>query len=306
MSINARSSRSELLHEHTRWLTTAQPEADVLVATLLRIGPESTRLAHLINLKERALPALARGAVALPRLPESQQEGAQKALQTALEAVGADAAAPVVVAAMASGQPTRQRLAIACLFVLTIPAALPDLFSTLWAQENHGTSLAARTAQRYWHTQEFMQLCDDLRALCLDGETQTRQKAIAVLAAVRDRKSLPTFVQFLGVKPKEIADSSLQALIDVTKQDFGTTERRWRAWLAEQERASRIAWLLDALERPNLAIRSHAHEELRTLTGRDFGYRSDASPTARDAAIDAWLSWWQQEQKLPDAASRWP
>ena len=47
-----------------------------------------------------------------------------------------------------------------------------------------------------------------------------------------------------------------------------------------------------------------AHEVLRALTGRDFGYSADSSAEGREEAVEAWETWWManRERLVPDSA----
>lgn len=52
------------------------------------------------------------------------------------------------------------------------------------------------------------------------------------------------------------------------------------------------------------SIRETAFDWLQRRTGETFGYRPDASPEERDAAIDAWRAWWARSTEIADPMTR--
>jgi hypothetical protein len=91
-----------------------------------------------------------------------------------------------------------------------------------------------------------------------------------------------------------IAEPARRALISLTKQDFGTAARKWRAWWSKHRREHRIEWLLEGLASKDADIRRSAVEDLRMLTGEFFDYQYDAARRDREQARQRWIEWWQQ------------
>ena len=74
-----------------------------------------------------------------------------------------------------------------------------------------------------------------------------------------------------------------RALVVLTAQDFGTSERKWRKWYEGAKKHHRIEWLIDGLTHKEDAIRESAIQELRRLTGEYFGYHHDLPRKERDS-----------------------
>ncbi len=85
-----------------------------------------------------------------------------------------------------------------------------------------------------------------------------------------------------------------RALVALTAQDFGASERKWRKWWDGARRRHRIEWLIDGLGHKEDAIREAAIHDLRRLTGEYFGYHHDLPRRERDAAAERWAAWWRE------------
>jgi hypothetical protein len=90
------------------------------------------------------------------------------------------------------------------------------------------------------------------------------------------------------------SDHLRRALIVLTAQDFGTSERKWRKWYEGARKRHRIEWLIDGLTHKEDAIRENAINDLRRLTGEYFGYHHDLPRKERDAAAERWTHWWRE------------
>lgn len=64
--------------------------------------------------------------------------------------------------------------------------------------------------------------------------------------------------------------------------------------LAEHAFRPAVPKLIDGLEDPVLAVRSGFLESLRTITGRQFGFRPDGRETERKRPLQEWRDWWAQ------------
>ena len=80
----------------------------------------------------------------------------------------------------------------------------------------------------------------------------------------------------------------------LTKQDFGISERKWRRWWDENRTRHRLEWLIDGLSHKEAAVRQSAIDDLRRITGEDFGYQTDLPRRDRDQVIAKWRAWWSE------------
>ena len=286
-------AREALLQATARaWLAhPVDDEAEALVATLQQ-DVESARaaVARVTALGSRALPALARAFPgAKSSLDESAADAANRLLATPLfdviRRLGEDRAAPIVVFALDhKDRHVRFGAVVACK-QLEIPAALPGLGRRLFDPEPRIAALATDALAHSRDLPGYDAVLTRLRDLCRRGDDTERRFAVRALAGLRDVEAMNVLIDLLPVRPRELAEEARLALVEITRQDFGVAERRWRAWLADHGSAPRRRWLLDALAHRELPLRRAAAEDLADEGVALFGYRADASPGDRHDAL---------------------
>ncbi len=95
----------------------------------------------------------------------------------------------------------------------------------------------------------------------------------------------------------DAAEVSRRALFQLTGQDLGNSNRKWRSWWESNQGRHRIEWMLDGLSHKNAEVRKHASETLRNITGEFFGYGHDLPKKERDKTRKLWEEWWQESGK---------
>lgn len=117
-------------------------------------------------------------------------------------------------------------------------------------------------------------------------------KAAAAIVALGDTESIGDLIGSLA-RADQSSHHVRNALVALTAQDFGLSEKKWRKWWAVARRKHRIAWLIDGLVHRDDSIRANAIHELRRLTGEYFGYHHDLPRKEREAAAEQWATWWR-------------
>ncbi len=117
--------------------------------------------------------------------------------------------------------------------------------------------------------------------------------ALIGITELRDRLAVPLLVDLVESKDADVADAARQALIEITRQDFGRKGRRWRSWMAAHGEEARIDWLFAGLGHRVADIRFAASEELWQITGEYFGYHHDSPKREREGARERWRDWWR-------------
>ncbi|MBI1948476.1 MAG: hypothetical protein HYS27_22510 [Deltaproteobacteria bacterium] len=311
-SPGARARESLLLATHRAWLAHDDDENDALVGRLATQGEGERRQALLSVLAQRlaVLPSLARyfpgslaehpfgGMSARPEVVEFSD------CLHCLVRFGADLAAPILIAELDHEDRLHRYAAVWALSALRVPAALPRLALRIFDPEIAVATLALEVLDGYRDAPDFEKVVAGVRDLLRRGDDFQRARAVLAAAELRDRAALLALVELLGTRPVELSDDAQRALVEITKQDFGTADRRWRAWIADNEAVPRTRWLIDGLRSPDEHIRRGSQAELNKLTGQFFGYRFDASRADRETGLQAWNDWWSGQAK--DAPGRWP
>jgi hypothetical protein len=114
--------------------------------------------------------------------------------------------------------------------------------------------------------------------------------AVAELADVHAMSDLIDTVARDGKR----GEHARRALVGLAKQDFGTSERKWRKWWEDNRRHHRVEWLIEGLGHKEAAIRQSAAEDLRKLTGEYFGFHHDSPRREREASLARWRQWWSE------------
>jgi hypothetical protein len=125
----------------------------------------------------------------------------------------------------------------------------------------------------------------------LAGSPDAAAPAADALSELRDPEAVPALMAALA-GPSAVADAARKALVEITKQDFGQSRRRWGAWWDRHRGDGRMEWLFDGLAHKAPEIRFASSEELRALTGEYFGYHFDLPRRERDDARERWRTWW--------------
>ena len=112
-----------------------------------------------------------------------------------------------------------------------------------------------------------------------------------------DKSDVPGLIERL--EEGDHVEAVHDALVAITKQDFGPKPKRWASWWKQHEDDDRIDWLFEGLSHKTAEIREAAEQELRALTGEYFGYAFDLPRGAREAARARWQSWWTERRTKP-------
>jgi hypothetical protein len=117
----------------------------------------------------------------------------------------------------------------------------------------------------------------------------------AATSAIVELGDIESIADLIGVieRADRAGEHARRALIALTAQDFGPSEKKWRRWYDTARNRHRIEWLIEGLVHKEDAIRETAINDLRRLTGEYFGYHHDLPRRDRDAAAERWAVWWR-------------
>lgn len=283
------AARESLLQATWRsWLQTPVDDGVHTLVRTLDAGDAGGRAAaaRLVALGLSAMPAFAR--VFPGPLPDGDPDGAlwlQAPLAQALLRLPVDVLAPLVVGALDDADPRRRFGATVLAHRLLLPVTIPGLGRRALDTEPAVVTVAlhALLALRDSPGSDVVRV--RLRDLCRRGHDHERRLAIRAVAALRDTDAVDTLIDLVGARPRDLADLAIHALVELTREDFGTAERRWRAWHTAHRHESRRRWLLLALAHKDRALRAAAADELADDGVALMGYLSDAPSGERHEAI---------------------
>ncbi len=203
------------------------------------------------------------------------------------------AATDLVIEKMGASQREARFYATVCTAELRPRAAVPALGERLF-DHDFGVRAAALEALTGYPLRDLAVALAKIRRSLLSDDPELVVAATSSIIALGDVDSLPDLMGAIERSARG-GDHIRRALIALTGQDFGTSEKKWRKWYEGARQRHRVEWLIEALSHKDDAIRENAINVLRRMTGEYFGYHHDLPRRERDAAAQRWLEWWRDE-----------
>lgn len=208
------------------------------------------------------------------------------------------AAAPAIVERLDDDDAVTRYYAVRLLEQLEVPGQVPALAGRLADRETFVRLAAVDALLHYRRSDEFRQLLAQLRAQLDDADPDRQALAAALLGNFRDTAAIPALAAKVGSKERMVRRAVREALSFITKQDFGSSGKKWLKWWKANQGCSRVEWLIEGLLSRNRDIRFSSARELNQLTGEYFGYFYDATKAEREKAARQWRRWWETRGRL--------
>jgi hypothetical protein len=150
---------------------------------------------------------------------------------------------------------------------------------------------AVEALAQFGDSPELRALIEQLRGE-LPGPDGVRQRyAAEALGVMRDVTSVPRLIELVKHTDPAVVAAARKALVEVTKQDFGTSRWRWRSWWERHRDQPRVEWMLEGLAHAEAEVRLSAAEELRAMSQEEFGYAFDGPKREREESRKKWVDW---------------
>ncbi len=198
--------------------------------------------------------------------------------------------------------------ATVCITELRPRSALTALIDRLF-DPDFGVRICALEALAGYPARDLEASLARIRQALHADDAQRVAAAAHAVAELADRDAVPDLLAALA-RGERFAEVARRALLALTKQDLGASERKWQRWWEENSRRHRVQWLIDALLHKESELRTAAIAELRRLTGESLGYEAEAPRRERELAHQRWLDWWrdvgQERFTAPESPRRRP
>jgi hypothetical protein len=302
-----RSAGSSLPTAHGAQRFEQEVEAALELLTHPDPGRRETAAKAVLRLGTAALPRLAERFPGLthvdPFLPGASLPRFARCghLLSVIEQHGV-AAHPLVARKLEAPEPLARFFAVYFYAAVKVPEAIPRLIPRLHDEEARICMLAARTLFSYREHPDFALVLDHLHGRLDSGPVAARRHAAWLLGLFRDVGAIPKLIEILDKKERGLTEVAEDALAEITKQRLGASSRKWRTWWSRNQQRSRLAWLIDGLSAKDAVLRKSSAEELRAVTGLDFGFHEDAPRREREEARMRWVRWWEEQEKRGSAA----
>jgi hypothetical protein len=119
--------------------------------------------------------------------------------------------------------------------------------------------------------------------------------ALASLAELRDKNTVPLIAELLEGKPEEVEAAAHAALVALTCENLDARTKHWMDWWSKHGSQPRVEWLLDGLAHRTPEIRLQAASELHEISHEYFGYHHDLPERDREEARQRWIAWWRAQ-----------
>jgi hypothetical protein len=177
---------------------------------------------------------------------------------------------------------------------LKLPAVISSLAQRLLDPDAGVRHVAIQALAQFPPSPELRTLTESLRGELPGPEAIRQRYASEALGVLRDVPSVPRLIELVKHPDSAVVTAARRALIDITKQDFGTSRWRWRGWWDRHRHEPRVEWMLEGLGHAEAEVRMSASEELRGMSTEYFGYHFDLPKREREEARRKWVDWWRQ------------
>lgn len=202
------------------------------------------------------------------------------------------AAADLLIDKMRDPERDVRYYAALCCAELRPRSALRPLVERLF-DEDHATRALALDALSGYPISELEDGLEYARHAIHSGDQERVRAAAHALAELADVRSIPDLLDATS-RDDESSSHTRRALVQLTKQNFGTSARKWRSWWNKNKRRNRVEWLIEALGHKDEELRRSAAEDLRKMTGEYFGFHHDLPKKERQQARQRWERWWEE------------
>jgi HEAT repeat protein len=201
------------------------------------------------------------------------------------------ACVPMLAELLAEGDRELRYYATLCCIEVRSPLLVLVLMGRLF-DPDFGVRGAALEALQQYPLREIDPALETVRS-SLHADVAKSRAAAHALGELRDVGAVADLI-VATERDHTTAEEARRALVTITKQDFGTKAKKWRAWWDKNKERPRIEWMLDGLAHSEDDVRLSASEELKRITGEYFGYHYDLPKREREEARLKWLKWWEE------------
>jgi hypothetical protein len=184
---------------------------------------------------------------------------------------------------------------------LKLPETVTPLGTRLYDPDAGVRRAAVDALAKFGESLQQRGLIERLRAELLGPDALRQRYAAEALGVMKDVPSVPRLVELVRHSDPTVVTAARKALVEITKQDFGTSRWRWRSWWERHRDEPRVEWMLEGLGHAEPEVRLSASEELRGMTQEYFGYAFDLPKREREDARRKWIEWYRENgNKLQD------
>lgn len=178
------------------------------------------------------------------------------------------------------------------------PEALSILSKRLFDNDRQIRILAMDVMRKMYSFPEYRWAVQETALVLTNSSSNLEKKRMAAeaLGELQDPVAIKALAEMLGSVDGILAERCQRALVKITFDDFGFSERRWLAWLQANRNHHRIEWAMNSINHRVEDIRRAALDELRRLVGDSVEWpRGPLDHRQRREVKRRCLQWWERE-----------
>jgi hypothetical protein len=185
------------------------------------------------------------------------------------------------------------------------PEALGSLTSRLFDSDRQIRGLAIDVLKSFGRFQEYRWAMREVVRVLVNPSSSLEAKRIAAVALgeLREPTAVEALAEMLGSVDGVLAERCHRALVKITFEDFGFSEKRWTAWWKAHRGQHRFEWAIESLGQRNEDLRQAAVEELRRVAGHVLPWPDGALDNRQRLDLKRKLQdWWKREGRAQHPA----
>ncbi|MDD5309702.1 MAG: hypothetical protein PHU25_20490 [Deltaproteobacteria bacterium] len=185
------------------------------------------------------------------------------------------------------------------------PVALGGLTSRLFDSDRQIRALAIDVLKRFTRFMEYRWAMREVVRVLVNPSSSLEAKRIAAVALgeLREPTAVEALAEMLGSVDGVLAERCHRALVKITFEDFGFSEKRWTAWWKAHRGQHRVEWAIESLGQKNDDLRQAAAEELRRVAGHVVPWPDGALDNRQRTDLKRKLQdWWKREGRAQHPA----
>ncbi len=151
--------------------------------------------------------------------------------------------------------------------------------------------IATRVLESYSRAPGFVAATEVVRAELKSRDRERVLLATEAAGTLRDTHAVPTLIDLLSTRDKQVRETALESLCSITAKHHGYRPAKWKSWYAEHGQQTRIEWVIDALRHRDTAVRRWAADELVRITGHRIAAPPDGEKPNAKFVLAQWQAW---------------
>lgn len=178
------------------------------------------------------------------------------------------------------------------------PEALTGLVKRLFDNDRQIRALAVDVMRRFSDYPEYRWAAQEVALVLTSSASTLERKRLAAeaLGELQDPVAIRPLAEMLGSVDGVLAERCQRALVKITFNDFGFSERRWLAWWQSNRNHHRVEWAMGSINHRGEDIRKSALDELKHMVGDAVEWpRGPLDHRQRREVKRMCLQWWERE-----------